>query len=89
MVKAVKVVGARRYSFKGSRGDDVKMVTLSCLYKDEKTDGVACIGFNVSEKFYIDNKIKVNSSFEFVYAIVGSLKKVVAVFPIEEIDKNK
>ena len=83
MVKVVKVVGVRRYSFKGLKGDDVKMVNLSCLYKDENTEGAGCITFNVTEKFYDNNNIKVNSSFEFAYAIENKRNKVVAVFPIE------
>lgn len=83
MVKSVKVVGARKYVFKGLKGDNVKMVNLSCLYKDEKTEGAGCISFNVTENFYCNNNIKVNSSYEFAYAIENKRNKVVAVFPIE------
>lgn len=83
MVKVCKVVGVRKYSFKGIKGDEIKMVALSCLYTDEKTEGVSCIVFNVTENFYVNNNIKVNSSFEFAYAIENKRNKVVAVFPIE------
>ena len=84
MVKAVKIVGVRKYSFKGENGNDIGMISLSCLYKDKFTDGTACIVFNVSEKCYTYNNIKVNSNYEIAYTIVNNRNKVVAVFPIDE-----